>query len=365
MNSYQYPTSAYIHIPFCNSKCFYCAFTSTCNLKLITGYFIALLKDIDTNYYNNYLSTLYFGGGTPSVLSIEQVKKIINKFKLEDDAEITFELNPEHANVEYLLQLQELGVNRISIGIQSLNDNILKTIGRHHNSNTAIEAVKTAQKIGFNNISVDLIYGLPNQTINLFESDLEIIKQLEIQHVSLYGLKIEDDSVFGKKSPENLPDDDTQADMYLRACKVLKDFEHYEISNFAINKDFISKHNTNYWKNKEYYGFGCSAHGYENGIRYANSFDIHKYIESPLVRDFGHAETENEKLQEEIFLGLRLADGININYINNKYNINFEDKYKNIINKYINSGHIEKTNAGYKLTLNGFLLSTFILADFI
>lgn len=360
-----YPESAYIHIPFCNSKCYYCAFTSTVNINLETGYLISLLKDIDTNYQENCLSTLYFGGGTPSLMPITHIEKIINKFKFNENPEITFELNPENVTNEYLNSIKSLGINRISIGIQTFNDDILKLIGRNHNSEQAKLALKYAKNAGFDNISADLIYGLPTQTISDFERDLLYLKEINIPHISLYGLKIEKNSVFGKKVPYNLPDDDTQADMYLKAIDILNDYIHYEISNFAITEKYQSHHNLNYWKNNEYYGFGCSAHGYENGIRYANTFDIHKYIENPLLKDFGHTETDNEKLQEEIFLGFRIADGIDTIYINNKYNINFDNKYKDILDKYISSGHIEKTKNGYKLTNNGFLLSTIILADFI
>ncbi len=360
-----YPNSAYIHIPFCKSKCFYCSFISTCNLKLETGYIIALLKDIDTNYNQNELNTLYFGGGTPSLMPIEHVKKIINKFYLSKNCEVTFEVNPENAEISYLKELYNLGINRLSIGVQSFNNDILKKIGRKHNSETAIDAINNAKLAGFKNISVDLIYGLPDQNLDKFIHDLEIIKKINIQHVSLYGLKIEEDSAFSRKLPQNLPDDDMQADMYLKAIALLNEFIHYEISNFAISEEYKSKHNLNYWKNKEYYGFGCSAHGYENGIRYANSLDIKKYINYPLIREFGHTETETEKLQEEIFLGLRISDGINISNINKKYNINFDKKYSKVLKKYISSGHIIETPTGYMLSDKGFLISTLILADFL
>lgn len=359
-----YPTSAYIHIPFCSSKCFYCAFISTVNTKLELGYLIALLKDIDTNYMGNELKTLYFGGGTPSILPIEHVKKIINKFNLAQKAEVTFELNPEHATIEYLSNLKNLGINRLSIGIQTFDDKILEKIGRNHTANEAIKAVQMAQQAGFDNISVDLIYGLPTQTLEDFESDLKKIKKLGINHVSLYGLKIEENSVFGKISPKDLPDDDLQADMYLKAIEILDDFNHYEISNFA-KSGFESKHNTTYWRNEEYYGFGCSAHGYENGVRYANSFNIHKYLENPLTRDFGHTETQQEKLEEEIFLGFRLKEGLHVHNINSKFNIDFEKKYNNILNKYLKTNHIKRTAEGYALTDQGFLLSTVILAEFL
>ena len=360
----QSPQNAYIHIPFCNSKCFYCAFISTVNTKLELGYLIALLKEIDTNYQGNTLNTLYFGGGTPSILPLEHVKKIFNKFNLAQNAEITFELNPENATADYLSGLKEIGINRLSIGIQTFKDNILKQIGRRHSAEQAQNAVKIAQNAGFDNISLDFIYGLPNQTIEDFTNDLKIAKTLNVPHISLYGLKIEDNSVFGKKTPQNLPDDDLQADMYLKAIEVLKDFSHYEISNFA-KTGFESRHNLNYWDNAQYYGFGCAAHGYEAGMRYANCFDIHKYLENPLTKDYGHFETEKEKLEEEIFLGFRRSSGINVNEINKKYNINFDEKYKETIQKYLKTGHLKQTQAGYALSNEGFLISTVILAEFI
>lgn len=360
-----YPQSAYVHIPFCQTKCFYCAFVSTCNLKLETGYIISLLKDIDTNYKKNELKTLYIGGGTPSILPLKHVEKIINKFNLQKNAEITFELNPENADKNYLKGLLDLGINRLSIGVQTFNDEILKLINRTHNSQKALDTINLAKSVGFKNISLDFIYGLPTQTIEGFKNDLETAKSLDIQHISLYGLKIEENSVFGKKPPKNLPDDDSQADMYLSAIETLKDFSHYEISNFAKNESFQSKHNLTYWSNEQYYGFGCGAHGYEDGIRYANSFDIHKYIENPLLRDFGHTETEKEKLEEEIFLGFRIEKGLDTSKINQKFNINFDKKYAQPLEKYISTGHILKTDCGYKLSNAGFLISTVILADFL
>ncbi|MBQ3310657.1 radical SAM family heme chaperone HemW [bacterium] len=360
-----YPKSAYIHIPFCHSRCKYCGFATTVNLKKELGYVIALLKDIDVNYKKNPLNTVYFGGGTPSVLPVEHVKKIFNKFILNDNAEITFELNPENATKEYLEGLFDIGINRLSIGCQTFDSQILSNIGRIHSVEDSISAVKMAKNAGFKNVSIDLIYGLPNQTLELFKKDLELVKNLDIQHVSLYGLKIEDNSIYGKCIPENLPDDDSQADMYLLAIDELNTFKHYEISNFAISEEFQSKHNLTYWANKEYYGFGSAAHGYENNIRYANAFNVNSYIENPLIRDYGHTLTEKEKLEEEIFLGFRVAKGINVENINSKFNIDFESKYANTIKKYLNTQHILKTNTGYALSNNGFLISNVILSEFI
>lgn len=358
------PQNAYIHIPFCNSKCFYCAFISTCNLKLETGYLISLLKDIDTNYQKNVLSTLYYGGGTPSLLPLEHVKKIQNKFILDKNSEVTFEINPENVSIQYLQGLKDIGINRLSIGIQSFNNSILKLIGRKHTAEQGLTTIELAQNVGFDNISLDFIYGLPTQSLEGFINDLKTAINLGIPHISLYGLKIEENSVFGKKTPKNLPNEDSQADMYLEAINILKDFNHYEISNFAKN-GYESRHNLTYWQNRPYYGFGCGAHGYENNIRYANSFRIHEYMKTPLTRDYCHFETEEERLEEEIFLGFRISKGLNINEINKKFDIDFCQKYKDILNKYIETGHIIKTDNGFRLSNTGFLISTVILAEFL
>lgn len=359
------PSSAYIHIPFCHSRCKYCAFYTTVNMKLEMGYLIALLKEIEVNYKNNPLDTLYFGGGTPSMLPFEHVKKIFNKFVLMENAEVTFELNPEDVTEAYLSELKKIGINRLSIGCQTFNPDILKNIGRNHSVEMALSAIELAKKLGFNNISIDLIYGLANQTLDLFEKDLNIVKDLGIQHVSLYGLKIEENSVFGKFLPKNLPDSDLQADMYLLAIKILHNFQHYEISNFALNEKFQSRHNLTYWANKEYYGFGCAASGYENNIRYTNALNIHSYMKNPLIKEFGHTNSKQEQLEEEIFLGFRVSKGIDELAINKKFDIDFSDRYKNILKKYIATGHIVKTQKGYALTDEGFLISTIILAEFI
>ena len=229
-----------------------------------------------------------------------------------------------------------------------------------------IDVVKTAQRAGFNNISLDFIYGLPHQTPEMFYDDLKRGINLGIQHISLYGLKIEDGSWFYKNMPEHLPDDDTQADMYLGAIKLLTKhgFEHYEVSNFS-KYGYNSKHNLNYWNNDEYYGFGVAAHGYLNSVRYGNVETLEEYLQNPLNHKESKILTEQEKLEEEIFLGFRKMKGIDVQNINFKYQIDFDEKYKNILEKYLKLKLIEKTDIGYKLTVQGILVSNVILADFL
>lgn len=356
--------SVYIHIPFCLSKCRYCSFISFNKLEKKTGYLYSLLKEIDYYYKEENLDTIYFGGGTPSLFSVNELKKILDKFNYSNNTEITIEVNPDSVNFEYLRGLKEVGFNRLSIGSQSFDDEILKIIGRRHNSEQIFQTIDWAKQAGFNNISVDLIYGLPNQTLDIFEKDLDKINTLDIQHVSLYGLKIEEGCYFYNNYPENIADEDLQADMYLKAIEKLEKFEHYEISNFAKN-GCESKHNLNYWKENEYYGFGVAAHGFVDGVRYSNYCTLEEYMNNPISHEFGKFLTEQEQLEESIFLGFRISKGININEINSRFNINFCEKYKKVLDKYTETGHIIKTNLGYCLSNEGFLLSNLILAEFI
>lgn len=356
----------YIHIPFCIRKCHYCSFISGIDLKYKDIYLDALNKQINNTYRNEKIKTLYIGGGTPSLLDINDIKNITKHFKLENNSEITLEVNPETVDEIKLHKIREIGINRLSIGIQSFNDNILKSIGRNHCRKDILKSIKTIKKCGFNNISIDLIYGLPNQNITILRQDLEQSIDLEIQHISTYGLKIEKNSFFGKNRPQNLPDDEQQAEMYMELCSELRknNFEHYEISNFA-KKNYESQHNCAYWKNQNYYGFGLNASGYEGEKRYRNTDIFKAYIENPNLKAEETELTESEILEEEIFLALRLRTGINIEEINKKFNIRFLDKYQNIIKKYTELNLLKKENNKLYLTEEGFLLSNEIMTEFI
>lgn len=356
--------NAYIHIPFCKSKCKYCSFVSYPKLELKEKYLHALKSEITERYLGEPLETLYIGGGTPSLLSAEEISTILNLFKINQNTEVTIELNPETITQKYLSELKNIGINRLSFGCQTFDDKILKLIGRRHNSKDVENAVCYAKNTGFDNISLDFIYGLPEQTIEMFENDLKKAISLDIQHVSLYGLKIDEDCYFAKFPPKNLPDNDTQADMYLKAIEILTQngFEHYEISNFS-KKGYNSRHNLNYWDNNTYYGFGCGAHGYENGIRYSNFTELEEYIKNPLTHKEMHKLSQMEILEEEIFLGFRKISGICAENINKKFNIDFKKKYEKVLNKY--NDFIKETDKGYKFTSDGILISNVILAEFL
>lgn len=357
--------NAYIHIPFCKGKCNYCSFVSYDKLELKDTYLDSLKNEIMGIYKNESLATIYFGGGTPSLLSVEEFKSIFELFKPNSNAEITVEANPDSADLLFLQGIKALGVNRLSIGAQSFNDDVLKLIGRKHYSEQTRMAVNTAKAVGFDNISLDLIYGLPGQELKDFEKDLMTAISLDINHISLYGLKLDENCLFYKNPPVSpIPDSDVQADMYLKAVELLKDngFVHYEISNFA-KEGYESKHNLNYWNNNSYYGFGCSASGYCNRMRYTNQTNLEEYIQNPFKRISEHKLSEQEVLEEAIFLGLRKIAGIKIEEINQKFGINFDEKYANILEKF--KDYFIKTQQGWALTIDGIMISNEILSEFI
>lgn len=360
--------SAYIHIPFCKSKCNYCSFVSFAGSDelLRYKYIDTLIKEIKHFYKKEPLKTLYFGGGTPSLIEPDDLKRIIECFDFVSGAEITIEINPETVDLNYLQNLRQIGFNRISVGIQSFDDKILKCIGRIHSADRAVQSVKDAKTAGFTNISTDFIYGLPYQTEKSFLQDLNTAVQLGVEHISLYGLKIEEGCYFYKNKPSNLADDDMQADMYLAAIDLLESngYLHYEISNFA-KKGCESRHNLNYWNCDEYYGFGVAAHGYTNGTRYSNFENIREYTQNYTEKQTSRVLSSKEKLEEYIYLGFRECEGINISKINQKFGINFEEIYKKPLKKYVETKHILKTINGYKLSNEGLLLSNVILADFL
>ena len=357
---------AYIHIPFCIRKCKYCSFVSGENIKYKEQYLNALILEIKTRYKQEKLKTLYIGGGTPSLLESKDIENIISLFCFYDNPEITIEINPETLTKEKVKGFKNAGINRTSLGVQTFDNNLLGIIGRKHSEKDVINSIECIKNAGINNISIDLIYGLPMQTIEGFNTDIEKAIFLDIKHLSSYGLKIEEGSFFFDNQPKNLPDDEKQAEMFLHLCSKLKknNFEHYEISNFA-KKGFESQHNTGYWKNKNYYGFGLNASGYEKNLRYRNNSNLKEYINNPFKREEETELSIQEILEEEIFLALRLKSGLDIEKFNQKYKMDFKQKYQKIIEKYSSLELLKIENSHCKLTKNGILLSNNIMSEFI
>lgn len=355
----------YIHIPFCKTKCKYCSFCSFNALKHKNKYINSLTKEIKFLYKKEYLETIYFGGGTPSLLDSKDLREILQNFNHDSKTEITIEINPNDFTQNYFNELINLNINRLSFGVQSFDDEILKEIGRSHTNKEIFSAIEILKKNNFENFSIDLMYGLPKQTLKNWHDTLDLALEINPAHISLYGLKIEEGTYFYKFPPKNLPNLDLQAKMYEIAIKKLKEkYIHYEFSNFAKEEKYFSKHNLAYWKRKEYYGFGLSASGFLNNKRYTNTFLLSDYLKNPLNKEYESLNIKQE-IEEEIFLGLRLKEGINFKELHKKYKIDIFEEYKNLFEKYISYKLMEKTQNGIKLTEKGVLVSNEILCDFI
>jgi len=328
-------------------------------------YINALIKEIKFYYQNENLKTIYFGGGTPSLLETSDIEKILNCLNYNDNTQITLELNPHNIELKKLKDYQNFGINRLSVGVQSFDDYILDEIGRTHTKKDIYKTLELIEKTGFSNVSLDLMYGLPSQDIKNWIKTLDEAIKIQPSHISLYGLKIEEGTYFKKFPPKNLVDDDIQATMQKIAYEKLeKKYIHYEFSNFAKNEDFYSIHNIVYWKRQNYYGFGLSASGFIQNKRYTNTFNFSNYIKNPLIRNY-EILTKQQELEEEIFLGLRLKEGLNFEKINKKYNIDIFQKYEKEFKKFLKFNFFEKTPQGIKLTLKGVLVSNEILCEFI
>jgi len=308
----------YIHIPFCNKICSYCDFCKVLyQNNWADDYLLELEKEIYEKYKGEEMATIYIGGGTPSSLSTKQLTKlfeIINKIKLKKDYEFTFEANPESLTKEKLLLLQANRVNRISLGVQSFDNDILKILKRAHTKEDVLKVIDQIKKNGINNINIDLIYGFRNQNISY---ELENIEKLNIPHVSTYSLILEEHTELYINGVD-LVTEDEEYEMYKQICNKLDN--HYEISNFGKE----SKHNMNYWNNNEYYGFGLGAHGYVNNVRYENTRSINKYLSGDYLLK-SYKVTPKENIENEIMLGLRKIKGINIEAFELKFNKKIED----------------------------------------
>ena len=372
----------YIHIPFCKQKCFYCDFCSFANKKEMQEKYVeAVINEIKniTHKEKYTVTTIYFGGGTPSILNPEYIKNILQEiessFKILDDAEITIEINPGTVNEEKLKKYKEYGINRLSIGLQSANDKILKKIGRIHDYKQFEETFFYARKCGFKNINVDLMIGLPTQTIEDVKQTLEKIIQKNPEHISVYSLIIEEGTIIEKLINENklqLPNEETERIMYWTVVNELKEngYNQYEISNFS-KKTYESKHNTNCWKQKQYVGLGTSAHSYLNKKRYSNTNNIEEYIkniqENNISKNITIHEEQTEELtmNEYMLLGLRMIQGININEFKQKFKTDPTIKYKKILEKLQKENLIQITKTSIKLTKQRIDFGNIVWEEFI
>lgn len=369
----------YIHMPFCKAKCYYCDFISYANKeKLIKEYVEALIKEMKHNNLSKYsIQTVYIGGGTPSLIDNESISKIMDNVRLfvADNAEITIEINPGTANKEKLKKYKEIGINRLSIGLQSADNELLSEIGRIHKYEDFLNVYNEARNIGFRNINVDLMLGLPNQDLKKLEESVKEVITLSPEHISIYSLILEEntklyDMVMNEEL--KLPDEAIERKMYWNVKKMLENegYIHYEISNFA-KEGYKSRHNSDCWEQKEYIGIGVSSHSYLNNKRYSNSESVEEYIKNINNNDFDknitiHEEqTKEDKQKEYMILGLRKINGVNITKFKNKFGENPIFLYRQELNKLVQEELIEIYDNNIKLTDKGLDLANVVWEEFI
>jgi len=374
----------YIHIPFCVQKCLYCDFVSEpASLETKRNYVNQLLKEIAFyNFDNKYIvDTIFIGGGTPSVLDADWIKAILckleDKFEISYDCECTIEVNPGTVDIEKLKKFREAGVNRLSIGLQSCNDNELKALGRIHNFKTFEEMFWAARQAGFDNINVDLMSSIPEQTEESFIRSLKRVVELNPEHISVYSLIVEEGTPFYEMNL-NLPDEDTERQIYYKTGKILNEngYGQYEISNYAKHGREC-RHNIRYWQCDEYIGFGVAAASCLDNVRWKNTENISKYLEymqkasrfEDLRKEDFYSEKEvltpEEQCAEFMFMGLRMNNGVSEEIFRRRFGYIPEERYGEVIAKHIQNGLLEKKDKCIRLTDKGRDICNYVMADFL
>ena len=367
----------YIHVPFCVSRCGYCDFYKVTNFDHKEGYVDALLRELELRRFfleDAIVETIYFGGGTPSTLSLNQIELILKAitqfFVLSDLVEITVECNPDDITAEYLLGLKNLGVNRLSIGIQSFDDEMLRFMQRRHNSMQSFKAIDLAKKVGFDNISIDLIYGLPNISNAAWIKNVKMALELQISHLSAYHLTIEKGTAFEKLLQNGVITEVEEENSVLQ-FDILLDlaakagFEQYEISNFCKDGRY-SQHNSNYWFGVPYLGLGPSAHSYNGKSRFWNVSDLSKYLlslsrsELPLQEEL---LTDIDKFNETLMIGLRTKWGVNINHFQNTLSPTLLVHFNNVLESQLSNGNVYLQNGFVRIKSSKFMVFDSIISN--
>ena len=365
----------YVHIPFCVRKCNYCDFCSF-SLSYVDWrekYIDELCREISSYKDRNIeLDSIFFGGGTPTLLSTDELGKIISvikdSFSLTPDLEFTVESNPRTVDEEKLSFLASQGVNRLSIGLQSIHENEQKLLGRIHNYQDFLTSYDIARRCGITNINVDLMYGIPEQTIDSFSETLDAVCRLGPEHISVYGLIIEEGTPFYNLQGElRLPSEDSECDMYYLAAKMLSDrgYSHYEISNYARG-GYECRHNLKYWRCEEYIGVGLSAYSYFGKKRYGNTTDPKEYSSENCVKyDQIEMIDKASEQYEYVMLRLRLAEGFSLSDYQSRFGADFTKGREHLITKLQSAGYITVLNDRIALTEKGFYISNSILTELI
>ncbi len=377
----------YIHIPFCKAKCLYCDFNSYAGYEdKFFAYFKALKKEIESYFdrlKEKIVSSIFIGGGTPSYVDSKYIADVLNfirdNVKIQEEAEITIETNPGTLDLNKLTQYKECGINRISLGLQAMQNEHLKSLGRIHTKEEFLKNYELVKSVGFDNINIDLMFGILNQTLDHWIETLNEVISLKPKHISCYSLKIEDSTVFGdmyRKGTLLDFDEELDRDMYYLAISSLVDnrelrderFKHYEISNFCIG-GFECRHNLIYWNAKNYVGFGPGAHSYLGNIRFNNVYNLNDYINNTnrnqsIIENVIEINNQ-EAIEEYIILGLRLIDGISISHFNNIFKCDFYKHFGEKVEKLVKLNLLEIYNNNIRLTRLGLDLSNKVFVEFI
>ena len=370
------PMEIYIHIPFCIRKCDYCDFLSgPSGPEEQADYVQALLREIQAveEGEGRSVSSIFIGGGTPSVLDErllgDILREIRNRFKMEEDAEITIEVNPGTANIGKLQAYREMGINRLSIGLQSPEDRELKILGRIHNYGQFLETYQEARTVGFDNINIDLMSAIPDQTYEGWVKNLRTVAELEPEHISAYSLIVEEGTPFAARKL-NLPDEDTEYNMYEATAQIPKEygFEQYEISNYA-RKGRECRHNVGYWTRQDYLGFGLGASSLYGKERFANTADMKKYLENrknpEKIREKEPSLTREDEMAEFMFLGLRMTKGISKADFQRCFGCTIESVYGEVLEKYESMELLLEKDGRIFLSREGIHVSNSIMAEFL
>ncbi|MDN4620482.1 radical SAM family heme chaperone HemW [Paenibacillus sp. PsM32] len=376
------PRAIYMHIPFCTNKCFYCDFNSyVLKDQPVMDYLRALEREMEYTVQQTppgVIDTIFVGGGTPTVLKNDEMEYFLQSIRKHfpnwsENIEFTMEANPGTTDLEKMAIMKAGGVNRVSFGVQAFQNELLTGIGRIHNIDDVYRSLENARKVGLNNLSIDLMFGLPNQTLDMLSYSIDRALELDLPHYSIYSLKVEENTLFHTMFQKNqlpLPDEDDELNMYLLLMERMKKagYEQYEISNFA-KPGYSSRHNTTYWHNEDYYGLGAGAHGYVGGKRHMNIKGVNPYNEAamkglPRLEQF---EVDREEAMEDFMMvGLRLLDGVSKERFVRQFDgAQLDDIFRPQIEKLLRLALIEPTTAGYKLSEKGLLFGNDVFGEFV
>ncbi|WP_411553254.1 radical SAM family heme chaperone HemW [Paenibacillus lautus] len=373
--------AVYIHIPFCTNKCFYCDFNSyVLKDQPVMDYLRALDKEMELTVQANppgRIKSIFVGGGTPTVLKPNEMEYFLQSVKRHfpewsDSIEFSMEANPGTTDPEKLSVMRQGGVNRISFGVQAFQNTLLTGIGRIHDTDDVYRSLDNARRAGFDNMSIDLMFGLPNQTLDMLAESVDKALELELPHYSIYSLKVEENTLFHTMYQRNqlpLPDEEDELNMYLLLMERMKaaGYKQYEISNFA-KPGFESRHNMTYWRNEDYYGLGAGAHGYVGRRRHVNIKGVNPYNEAAnkgLPRLESFEISREEAMEDFLMVGLRVLDGVSGRRFREQFGISMEEVFAGPLNKMVGAGLLDATEDGYKLSSKGILFGNDVFGEFI